>query len=54
MRSGGCGVLLCLGVFALIMLVSRLEMVMCSCCVVSSRRKMRFSGGVRDRSSCHD
>jgi hypothetical protein len=51
-RSGGSGVLLGFGVFALIVLVSRLDMVMCSCCMMSSRRKMRFSGGVRD--SRHD
>jgi hypothetical protein len=44
MRSGGCGVLLCLVVVALIVLVSRLKMVMRSCGVMSGRRDMSFSG----------
>jgi hypothetical protein len=52
MRGGSFNVLLCLGVFSLIVLMSRLNMVMRSCCVMSSSREMSFSGRVRDR--CHD
>jgi hypothetical protein len=51
MRGGSFNVLLCLGMLALIVLVSRLDMVMCSRCVVSSRREMSFSGRM---GRCHD
>jgi hypothetical protein len=52
MRGGSFSMLLCLGVVALIVLVSRVEMMMRSCSVVSSRLEMSFSSRVYGR--CHD
>ena len=46
MKGGSCSVPPCLVMVPLIVLVSRLQMMMCGCCVVSSRCEMMFSGRV--------